>query len=241
MASVLKLNRNAATVLAVYDPVGTGVNAAQNVDSWNCQGQVQNFIFCQNFQNFGPKLALTVCGFRQWVEHFQSGLSEWLEKWEIERLRKEKEAREAALAAAREVKGVTVDLCFLQIRPFGLKSLEFEKYPSEAANETNESTTELIPNPESVFIMPDSLKQQEQNKSASEKDVKVAKKKSSSSRKALKVECGTTLYTALFNTRADGQERTTFDAPALAQFHPLLFHTLYKERLRQKLQIELKN
>ena len=68
--------------------------------------------FCQNFQNFGPKLALTVCGFRQWVEHFQSGLSEWLEKWEIERLRKEKEAREAALAAAREVKGVTVDLCF---------------------------------------------------------------------------------------------------------------------------------
>ena len=42
MASVLKLNRNAATLLAVYDPVGTGVNAAQNVDSWNCQGKVGN-------------------------------------------------------------------------------------------------------------------------------------------------------------------------------------------------------
>ena len=99
-----------------------------------------------------------MCGFRQWVEHYQSGLSEWLEKWEIERLRKEKEAREAALAAARE-----------------------------AANETNEATTEEIP--DSVFIMPDSLKQQEQNKSASEKDVKVTKKKSSSSRKALKAQC----------------------------------------------------
>ena len=136
MASVLKLNRNAATLLAVYDPVGAGVNSAQNVDSWNCQ-------------------ALTVCGFRQWVEHYQSGLSEWLEKWEIERLRKEKESREAALAAARE-----------------------------AANETNEATTEEVP--ESVFIMPDSLKQQEQNKLTSEKDVKVTKKKSSSSRKALK-------------------------------------------------------
>ena len=62
-----------------------------------------------------------------------------------------------------------------------------ENTQPKAANETNEATTEEIP--DSVFIMPDSLKQQEQNKSASEKDVKVTKKKSSSSRKALKVEC----------------------------------------------------
>ena len=52
VSSVLKLNRNGATILATYDPIGGGVNAAQNVDAWTCQ-------------------ALTVCGFRQWVEHYQ--------------------------------------------------------------------------------------------------------------------------------------------------------------------------
>ena len=53
MASVLKLNRNAATLLAVYDPVGTGVNAAQNVDSWNCQGRVGN-----NLRIFAQKVVI---------------------------------------------------------------------------------------------------------------------------------------------------------------------------------------
>ena len=137
---MLKLNRNGATLLSTYDPVGAvgEVNSAQNVDSWSCQ-------------------ALTVCGFRQWVEHFQSGLAEWLDAWEVDRLAREKAAREAALAAAREV-----------------------------VNLEEQIDVENQPNPEAIFVMPDSLKRQELDKSDSQKDLKASKKKSSGSRKSLK-------------------------------------------------------
>ena len=71
-------------------------------------------------------------------------------------MKKEKAAREAALAAAT------------------------------AETAENEPKAEELPNPETIFIMPDSLKKQELDKTESQKDLKPSKKKSSGSRKSLK-------------------------------------------------------
>ena len=58
-SSTLKLSRDRGTIFSTYNPVGSaGVCKNQNVESWQCK-------------------VLSQCGFRQWIEHYQSELTEW--------------------------------------------------------------------------------------------------------------------------------------------------------------------
>ena len=128
--SMLKLSRDRGTILSTYNPVGSGLCKNQSVQSWETR-------------------VLSQCGFRQWIEHFQSELTEWLHQWEVDKKQKEEEERQrkAAELAAMEAE------------------LEAQESDMNSADH--------------IFIMPDSLKKQDLEKKLASSKVELTKKKSS--------------------------------------------------------------
>jgi len=126
----MKLARDKGSLVTTYSPLGDGVNANQNVYSWQDK-------------------ALTYCGFRQWIEHFQNELGDWLEQREIERKQKEEEEKRKAEELKKQ-----------------------EQIKQEEMNQDEQPG-------ENIFIMPDSLKKSDLENTRMATESALKQKKSS--------------------------------------------------------------
>ena len=120
---LLPLNRENAAIVLCHDPLGQGSNANQNLTSWS-------------------ETVISDLGFRQWMEHIQPSLSDWLRQWELEQTRLEllrQQEETARIEATRVSSGMlnqepTVDDTSF-VLPGSLKALAIES--AKAASESD--------------------------------------------------------------------------------------------------------